>query len=87
MKDYRKREQEWLQKNPLRQWRIKNELYLKDIAAVVKVNFSTIFRWETGMAMPKEEQIRALSVFMKNDNLQKEFQKWFEKRPKLKKGE
>ena len=82
-KDYRILEKEWLALNPLRQWRTDRNLFLKDVGAALGVGYHTIFRWENGMSMPGDDQMKDLSKLTKDKNLQKKFQEWQEKRPVL----
>ena len=87
MNDYRMAVQSWLMANPLRQWRTDHQLTLRDVGAAIGTGYHTIYRWESGMAFPKESQLRALSELTGKPNLQGEFLKWRAKQPVFKKGE
>lgn len=56
MNDYRMAVQSWLMANPLRQWRTDHQLTLRDVGAAIGTGYHTIYRWESGMAFPKESQ-------------------------------
>lgn len=83
MSKYRELEHKWLILNPLKIWRMNENLFLKDVGAALGVGYHTIFRWENGMAMPNEDQMIALSELIKNKKLGKEFQAWRDARPLL----
>lgn len=83
---YRESEQNWLARNPIKQWRTAQNLFLKDIAGFLKLNYHTVWRWETGMAFPNVEQGSALSKMMKNKKVLDELQSWMNERPSFGKG-
>lgn len=83
---YRESEQNWLARNPIKQWRTAKNLFLKDIAGFLGLNYHTVWRWETGMTFPNVEQGLALSKLMKNKKIVKELQNWMEERPIFGKG-
>lgn len=80
---YREREKRWLKDHPLRQWRMKNDLFLKDLGGALGVGYHTIFRWENGMSAPNKDQVAALVKVTENDNLEQELQEWVDRRPVL----
>lgn len=45
---------EWIEQNPLRQWRKENELSITIAASVLGVNKNTIVSWEHGAATPSQ---------------------------------
>lgn len=85
MDDYRLKGKQWLSSNPLRQWRLNKNLFLKDVGAALNVGYHSVFRWENGMSVPSDEQMTALVKLTKDKDLQKKFQAWRDSRPKLRK--
>jgi DNA-binding XRE family transcriptional regulator len=81
--NYRILEKKWLTKNPLRQWRVDNGLFQKDLGASIGVGYHTIFRWESGMSSPNDAQMKELVQLTKDKNLQEKYEKWQLDRPKF----
>ena len=77
------KERQWLSLNPLRQWRLDKNLFLKDVGAALGVGYHSVFRWENGMSNPSAEQMETLVKLTKDKDLQKKFQTWTANRPKL----
>lgn len=84
MEKYRQEVKAWLEQNPLRQWRKKNKLFLKDIGSAVNAGYHSVFRWENGMSEPGETQMKDLIRITGIGNLQKQYREWIKKRPILK---
>lgn len=80
---YRDSEKQWLTENPLRQWRVAKNLFLKDVGAATSVGYHTVYRWENGMSTPTDQQMEILAGLMKikPKNLQKRWEDWKLQRP------
>jgi DNA-binding transcriptional regulator YiaG len=82
MKDYKKLHKEWVEGNPLRQYRIKNKITLNVAASMLSVGVYTVQRWEGGVVFPKEENMKKLSKLIGED-AENQWQEWMNKKPKL----
>lgn len=74
---------QWVEENPLRQWRKKKAVTLAFLGSMIEVGYHTVHDWETGAGMPNDNQLLLLSKIMNFKNLKKELQEWKKRKPTL----
>jgi DNA-binding transcriptional regulator YiaG len=81
VKTFQKLENEWKEKNPLRQFRKKQGLKQQTMAAMMGVSYHVVYRWESGMTEPTEEQLKMMGERIGIENLSEEWSEWIKARP------
>ena len=76
------RTQEWHADNPLRKWRIPQSREAREIEEQIGVPRNRVQYWETGEASPNKAEMRKLMRLTGIANLQEEWAKWRERRPR-----
>lgn len=75
----------WVEENPLRVWRKKNDLAMMDVASGTGMAFSTIQQHEMGGYFPNDESLEKLAAAMDISvaTLTRKWRSWYDRRPTL----
>lgn len=78
------RTRNWMEENPLRRWRKRNELSMMDAAATLGVGLSSVQNWEQGAYQPNEESMPKLADLLgvKPETLTRQWREWYRDRPR-----
>lgn len=71
---------EWIERNPLRQWRHENDTTLIQAAAIFGCSVSTVQSWETGETIPSERHTPAL-IRVLGEDLPHRWNRWIDDEP------
>lgn len=76
---------DWIESNPLRRWRHRQELSMMDASALLGVGMSSVQHWEQGAYYPSDDSVDKLAVAMKvkSDTLARNWKSWYAKKPSI----
>lgn len=83
MTDFKLVQKEWMEKNPLRSFRKASEISIFSCASAIGVTTSSVQGWESGTAMPTEENMDKIARLVGNPKVAVDWKEWSEARPKL----
>lgn len=70
---------DWIELNPLRRWRHRQELSMMDASGLLGVGMSSVQHWEQGAYYPSEESMVKLAAAMgvKVETLARNWRTWY----------
>lgn len=73
----------WIERNPLRRWRHRNEFSLMDAAAILQVGFTTVQLWESGAREPGDDNMEKIAVQLQTDadRVRRSWRRWRAQQP------
>jgi DNA-binding transcriptional regulator YiaG len=76
---------DWIELNPLRKWRHRQELSMMDASALLGCGMSSVQHWEQGAYYPSDDSIDKLAGAMQvqGDTLARSWKQWYAKKPKV----
>jgi transcriptional regulator with XRE-family HTH domain len=66
---------EWVERNPLRIWRIENNVSMAQISGMIEVSVTSIARWEFGSTVPSKSGMDKLALIL-GDSIRTNWAKW-----------
>jgi transcriptional regulator with XRE-family HTH domain len=82
LKALQQRQKEWIEKNPLREFRARNGMTVIAIASLLGVSSSGYQKWETGAGRPSEDNVLKLIDLTGDSEIEQKFVAWFEAAPR-----
>lgn len=71
----------WIDENPLRKWRLENDLSIMAVASMLGAGMSTVQTWENGAHWPKPESFEKIGGLIGDPNIEESWQAWLDSRP------
>jgi DNA-binding transcriptional regulator YiaG len=81
-REFNKRLSEWIERNPLREWRSKEDVTIHQASAMLDVAPSTIQAWEGGAHLPREKGMKILEEITGLEEIHEKWFDWIDEKPK-----
>ena len=82
MTELMQRQKEWIEDNPLRQYRKANKIALMQASSLLGVGVYAIQTWEIGAEMPNEDNMAKLCRMLGED-FPERWAEWIKKQPRV----
>ena len=73
----------WIEDNPLRKYRKKNNVSMMRAASMIGVGMSSVQAWEQGAHQPTRASFELLAKVSGIENIERQWELWLKKKPKL----